>query len=175
MNTPPVSSSRPSRLRGNPPPPYRVYYQSPIGTLEILGSAAAITAINFLDSAPATPAQDELPAHLQTACRQLAEYFQGQRQTFDLPLEPAGTPFQQRVWQELLTVPYGRLLSYQDVANAIGNPHAVRAVGAANGQNPIPIVIPCHRILASDGKLTGYGGGLWRKEWLLRHEGSLLL
>ena len=153
---------------------YRAYYQSPIGTLEIMGNAAAITAINFLDAAPA-PTPDEPPPHLQAACRQLAEYFQGQRHTFDLPLEPAGTPFQQRVWQELLTVPYGRLLSYQDVANAIGNPQAVRAVGAANGQNPIPILIPCHRILASDGKLTGYGGGLWRKEWLLRHEGSLLL
>lgn len=172
MNTPSHSSSR---VGGKNLLSYRAYCQSPIGTLEILGSAAAITAINFLDSAPATPAQDELPTHLQAACRQLTEYFQSQRQTFDLPLKPAGTPFQQRVWQELLTVPYGRLLSYQDVANAIGNLQAVRAVGAANGQNPIPIIIPCHRILASDGKLTGYGGGLWRKEWLLRHEGSLLL
>jgi methylated-DNA-[protein]-cysteine S-methyltransferase len=86
-----------------------------------------------------------------------------------------GTAFQQRVWQQLLTVPYGQTVSYQEIANALGNPKAVRAVGAANGQNPISIIAPCHRIIGSNGALIGYGGGLWRKEWLLKHEGGLLI
>ncbi len=97
------------------------------------------------------------------------------RTTFDLPLDLRGTDFQKQVWTQLLTVPYGRTVSYQLIADAIGNPKAVRAVGAANGQNPISVIVPCHRIIGSDGQLVGYGGGLWRKEWLLKHEGALLL
>lgn len=151
---------------------YFAYYSSPIGVLEIAGTTTAITAVNFVDAAPA---QYETHPLTQATREQLDAYFRHRRETFDLPLEPEGTSFQRRVWQELLTVPYGRLLTYQDVADALGNPKATRAVGAANGQNPIPIIIPCHRIVGSGGKLTGYGGGLWRKEWLLRHEGALLV
>jgi len=88
-------------------------------------------------------------------------------------LQPEGTDFQKAVWQQLAAIPYGQTASYGDIARALGNPQAVRAVGAANGQNPISIIIPCHRVIGSNGKLTGYGGGLWRKEWLLEHEGRL--
>ena len=151
---------------------YYAYYESPIGVLEIAGTTTALTAVHFVDT---IPAHYETHPLMQAAREQLDAYFRHRRETFDLPLEPEGTPFQQRVWRELLTVPYGRLLTYQDVADAIGSPKATRAVGAANGQNPIPIIIPCHRIVGSGGKLTGYGGGLWRKEWLLRHEGVLLV
>lgn len=101
--------------------------------------------------------------------------FEAGRRTFDLPLEMAGTPFQQRVWQQLLTIQYGVTVSYMDIAIELDNPQGVRAVGAANGQNPISIIVPCHRVIGRGGKLTGYGGGLWRKEWLLKHEGALLL
>lgn len=92
-----------------------------------------------------------------------------------VPIVLGGTEFQRRVWRELTTIPFGRTASYQDVARAIGRPQAVRAVGAANGRNPISIIVPCHRVVGSDGRLTGYGGGLWRKEWLLKHEGAVLL
>ena len=109
--------------------------------------------------------------------RQLDAYFAGGLRSFDLPLELDGTPFQRQVWQQLLSVGYGQIASYQAIAHAIDNPKAVRAVGAANGRNPVAIIVPCHRIIGSGGrpKLTGYGGGLWRKEWLLRHEGALLV
>jgi methylated-DNA-[protein]-cysteine S-methyltransferase len=99
------------------------------------------------------------------------EYFEGSRKEFQLPLAPEGTDFQKRVWSELLNIPYGATCSYLDVARALGDANAIRAVGAANGRNPISIIIPCHRVIGADGSLTGYGGGLWRKEWLLRHEG----
>jgi methylated-DNA-[protein]-cysteine S-methyltransferase len=109
--------------------------------------------------------------------RQLAAYFAGDLRCFDLPLALDGTPFQRQVWQQLLSVGYGHTASYQAIAHAIDNPKAVRAVGAANGRNPVAIIVPCHRIIGSGArpKLTGYGGGLWRKEWLLRHEGVLLV
>ena len=105
--------------------------------------------------------------------RQLEEYFAGRRRQFDLPLDLHGTEFQKRCWQELLKIPYGETRSYADVARAIGNPSAVRAVGLANGQNPIAIIVPCHRVIGSDGSLTGYGGGLETKRKLLELEGAL--
>lgn len=103
---------------------------------------------------------------------QLAEYFAGTRREFDLPLHPAGTPFQQRVWTALRDIPYGETTSYGKTAAAIGEPGAARAVGLANGQNPLPIIVPCHRVIGADGSLTGYGGGLDTKRWLLAHEAS---
>jgi len=112
---------------------------------------------------------------LDAVRKQIDGYFAGRRTVFDLPLDLRGTDFQRRVWKQLLTVPFGQTATYLDIALALGNPQAVRAVGAANGQNPVSVIVPCHRIIASNGKLTGYGGGLWRKEWLLRHEGALLL
>jgi methylated-DNA-[protein]-cysteine S-methyltransferase len=112
---------------------------------------------------------------VREAVRQLTAYFAGELRAFDLPLDMVGTEFQKRVWHELLTIPYGEIRSYRRVAHAIGAPHAVRAVGAANGANPIPIVVPCHRVIGSSGKLTGYGGGLPLKKRLLDLEGCNML
>jgi methylated-DNA-[protein]-cysteine S-methyltransferase len=106
------------------------------------------------------------------AIRKVDEYFRGARKKFSLKLLPQGTPFQKLVWQQLKRIPYGKVVSYGDVARAIGKPHAFRAVGNANNKNPIGIIIPCHRVIGSDGKLVGYGSGIWRKEWLLKHEKS---
>jgi len=148
------------------------YLQSPVGLIELGATADAITALYFVEQPRQSVKSTPL---LAAATAQLTEYFAGQRQHFELPLAFHGTDFQQRVWRALLTVPHGEATSYQRIADAIGNSKAVRAVGAANGQNPISIIAPCHRIIGSDGTLTGYGGGLWRKEWLLRHEGYLLI
>jgi methylated-DNA-[protein]-cysteine S-methyltransferase len=109
---------------------------------------------------------------LDEARRQLVAYFAGRLTTFDLPLAPNGTEFQRRVWSELTKIPFGTTISYAQLARRAGNDVAVRAVGAANGRNPIPIIVPCHRVIGSDGSLTGFGGGLPRKQWLLRHEGA---
>jgi O-6-methylguanine DNA methyltransferase len=103
-------------------------------------------------------------------CAQLGAYFRGERRSFDLPLSMAGTPFQQRVWQALRDIPFGETVSYGEVARRIGAPDAFRAVGAANGQNPVPIIVPCHRVIGASGALTGFGGGIERKRWLLDHE-----
>ncbi|WMC10182.1 methylated-DNA--[protein]-cysteine S-methyltransferase [Oceanimonas pelagia] len=141
---------------------------SPCGPLRIEASPQAITGILFLDEdVPVLPPTSPL---LAEACRQLNAYFTGQLTRFTLSLAPAGTAFQQQVWQALLTIPWGEQRSYGEVASAIGNPRAVRAVGAANGRNPIPILIPCHRVIGANGSLTGYAGGLERKRWLLAHE-----
>lgn len=147
---------------------YRGYLKTEIGWVEVSGTRDAITGINFVDE-KYPDADDNSPA-VQAGVRQLSEYFRGERTTFDLPLEFRGTEFQKKVWRALLDVPYGKTASYGDIARAIGNPKAVRAVGGANAKNPISIVAPCHRVIGSNGKLTGYGGGLWRKEWLLAHE-----
>ena len=147
-------------------------YESPIGLIEIGGTSEAVTSLNFVEQH-----RDECEPNLivREATQQVSEYFLGTRREFSLPIYLEGTDFQKLVWQQLLTVPFGRTVSYQNVGNAIGKPRAVRAVGAANGQNPISIIVPCHRVVGSEGSLIGYGGGLWRKEWLLRHEGVLLL
>jgi len=148
------------------------YYTSPIGLIELGATEEALALLYFVEE----PRHDsESTAILETTQQQLTEYFARTRQDFDLPLLFLGTEFQQRVWRQLLTVPYSKTESYQAIANALGNPKAVRAVGAANGQNPISIIAPCHRIIGSNGRLIGYGGGLWRKEWLLKHEGYLLV
>lgn len=149
---------------------YKTRYQSPVGSLEIEATDTAVTAIRFAE-APAEPSGSSTDALvLQTCVRQLDEYFKGQRTLFDLPLQLGGTEFQQTVWRELMTIPFGQTISYGELARRIGNPKAVRAVGLANGKNIINIVIPCHRVIGGNGKLTGYGGGLDRKAWLLAHE-----
>ena len=158
-----------------------------IGTQPTDGEAGASAQITAVPAAN-DPVQFDGPARsgahplLLEAQRQLAAYFAGELRHFDLPLAMEGTAFQRQVWQQLRSVEYGETASYQAVADAIGNPKAVRAVGAANGRNPVAIIVPCHRIIGSSRagsgarpKLTGYGGGLWRKEWLLRHEGALLI
>jgi methylated-DNA-[protein]-cysteine S-methyltransferase len=111
---------------------------------------------------------------LEHARRQLAEYFARSRATFDLPLDAVGSVFQRRVWDALRAIPYGTTVSYSELARRLGDSRATRAVGAANGRNPIPIIVPCHRVVGARGELTGFGGGLDRKRWLLEHEGALL-
>jgi methylated-DNA-[protein]-cysteine S-methyltransferase len=151
---------------------HRTYYQSPIGLIEIAGTEEAIQAVDFVEKAGEASA--EIPLLLRTCLRQIEEYFQGKRREFQLLLRLEGTDFQKKVWQELIKIPYGKTASYGEIAKAIGNEKAVRAVGQANHRNPIAIVIPCHRVIGHDGSLTGYGGGLWRKEWLLRHEAKCM-
>lgn len=146
-------------------------YASPIGWVQVTVTSAGVASLQFVDESAAGVKAEGI---LGAALSQLEEYFTGKRRTFDLPLALAGTDFQRAVWQHLLTIPYGQTTSYGEVAQAIGRPMAVRAAGAANGRNPIAIIVPCHRVVGADGSLTGYGGGLWRKEWLLRHEGARL-
>jgi methylated-DNA-[protein]-cysteine S-methyltransferase len=150
---------------------------SPIGELTLTASDAALTGVFFPTSRHGKPPapNGETSDVLAEARRQLEEYFSGTRQTFDLPLEPTGTPFQLQVWELLRRIPYGATTSYGALAKQLGDPTASRAVGAANGQNPIPIIVPCHRVIGSNGDLTGFGGGIERKRWLLKHEGALLL
>lgn len=141
--------------------------QTPIGWLNIVADESAVVAIEF----DANPDSSETPnAVSRQCCEQLVAYFNGEIQDFDVPLKMNGTDFQRQVWQALNHIPYGETCSYGDIANRIGNPKAVRAVGAANGKNPIPIIVPCHRVIGSSGKLTGYAGGLDLKVWLLEHE-----
>ena len=168
------------------------HYDSPIGAIEIHVTDTAVSRLEFVGELPTDSAIRNTPyaaskpsgAHplREEVQRQLAAYFAGALHRFDLPLTLDGTPFQRQVWQQLLSVAYGETASYQAIADAIDNPKAVRAVGAANGRNPVAIIVPCHRVIGSNRagsgarpKLTGYGGGLWRKEWLLRHEGVLLV
>ncbi len=149
---------------------------SPLGLLRLIAREGAITHIRLpidpgpTPDSPAAGGDDPSSAILREAARQLDEYFVGQRRTFELPLAPEGTPFQRAAWAALTAIPFGETRSYGDQARAIGRPKAVRAVGGANGRNPIAIVVPCHRVIGSDGSLTGYGGGEAAKRWLLAHE-----
>ena len=147
---------------------HRAFYDSPIGCVEITGTEQGILSVDFLD----TPckASSDIPGCLASCVRQIAEYFKGTRKEFTLDLVLQGTAFQRRVWSALRRIPYGKTASYRDIARAIGNEKAVRAVGNANGRNRIPIIIPCHRVIGSSGDLVGFASGLWRKEWLLNHE-----
>ena len=144
------------------------YYKTPIGTAKIVGNKNGISAITVIDDKVETTLN--IPESLQNCMQQLDEYFNGSRTAFQLKLNPEGTLFQKKVWNELLTVSYGKTRSYLEQSKKLGDPKAIRAVASANGKNPIWIVIPCHRIIGSDGSLTGYAGGLWRKKWLLAHE-----
>lgn len=149
------------------------YLTTPVGRLRLLSSGSELVRIEFEGREIRTADQHEASDPVLVDCAaQLSEYFQGTRRVFHLPLGAAGTDFQQRVWQALGTIPYGQVRSYGDLARAIGNASAVRAVGAANGRNPLPIVVPCHRVIGSDGRLTGFAGGLGIKEALLRLEGA---
>jgi len=149
---------------------YGLLMESPIGPLRLESDGERITALAF--DATGT-SSEEMPAVLLEGKRQLEEYFAGMRREFGLQLATNGTAFQQRVWEAVKAIPSGSTSSYQRIAAQIGGNAMARAVGAANGANPIPIIIPCHRVIGADGKLTGYVGGLWRKQWLLRHEGAL--
>ncbi len=144
------------------------YLDSPIGQLRLVSDGRHITAIEF-EGMHQTSSGDvqQTDAALEACASQLGEYFSGERRDFDLPLAPGGTDFQNAVWSMLREIPYGALRSYRDIAKSLANPKAVRAVGAANGRNPIPIVVPCHRVIGSDGSLTGFAGGLEVKKALL--------
>lgn len=144
------------------------YINTPLGVGKIEGDAHGISEISIVES-------DEeitqvIPEVLEEAVYQLREYFEGTRQEFDLDLNPEGTDFQKKVWQALLEIPFGRTVSYLDLAKNLKDPKAIRAIAAANSKNPLWIVVPCHRVIGSDGSLTGYAGGLHRKQWLLDHE-----
>jgi methylated-DNA-[protein]-cysteine S-methyltransferase len=156
---------------------------TPIGELTLTATDTALTAVYFPTSRHGPPPaeragwieDDGTHPLLARARTQLEEYFAGSRTRFDLPLEAAGSLFERRVWDALLAIPFGSTTSYGEVARRLGDPRATRAVGAANGKNPIPIIVPCHRVIGADGDLTGFGGGIERKRWLLAHEGALSL
>ncbi|MCH6256288.1 methylated-DNA--[protein]-cysteine S-methyltransferase [Puniceicoccaceae bacterium K14] len=150
-------------------------YNSPIGNLHISANNRGLTGIHYPKDA-VEELQNSSPSnpHLKSAFRELDLYFSGKLQTFDTPLDAVGTPFQKSVWNELSKLPFGTTVCYGEIAERIGNLKASRAVGLANNRNPISIIVPCHRVIGKDGKLIGYGGKIWRKEWLLKHEGILL-
>ena len=147
-------------------------FVSPIGNLQLrFNSDHELTTIQFMDEGLPLPDHTDFGIDgIKVALNQLAEYFDGRRTKFDLRLSPSGTEFQKKVWNQLMRIPYGRTLSYKEMARQLGDPKVVRAAASANGKNPIPIIIPCHRVIGSDSSLTGYAGGLHRKKWLLEHE-----
>lgn len=152
---------------------YRAYTESPLGLIEISASEEGILSLLFENKIqhPLQPtAPEEQPEFLKEALRQISEWLEGKRFSFTLPLAPAGTPFQIRVWEELTKIPFGETSTYGRLAHQLGQPAAIRAVASAIGRNPLNIIIPCHRVVGSQGQLTGYGGELWRKAWLLRFE-----
>lgn len=152
------------------------YINSPIGVLKLEATDKALTAIKFSDDGQNAVTQPEpASAILEKARSQLKEFFNGRRQEFDIPLAPEGTDFEQQVWNQLKNIPFGKSITYTQLAQKLGDSNKVRAVGRANGQNPLPIIIPCHRVIGANNKLTGYAGGVERKRWLLQHEGVLLL
>lgn len=158
---------------------FRKFYESPLGVLELIADENALRGL-FMPEHKGKPdwvtKAKDVESHpiLDLTCKQLREYFEEVRMSFDLPLRTNGTEFQCLVWDFLQKLPYGVTVSYSELAQSLGKPSAVRAVGAANGKNPIGIIIPCHRVIGANGSLTGYAGGTGRKEWLLRHEGVSL-
>ncbi|MCX6282528.1 MAG: methylated-DNA--[protein]-cysteine S-methyltransferase [Bacteroidetes bacterium] len=145
----------------------RAFLRTPIGFIEITGTAKGLKSLYFLDFKVKVP---RVPHELKDAVDQLHEYFIGERKNFSLDLDLEGSAFQLKVWSELIKIPYGSTISYHELARRIGNPSAFRAVGGANATNPVSVIIPCHRVLGTNGRLVGYAGGLKRKKWLLEHE-----
>lgn len=143
------------------------YLETPMGILQLQADITGLSAIGFVEERQTTSKRSKIT---DQAKQQLREYFAGHRQEFDLPTSVKGTEFQQQVWQQLSQIPYGQTCSYQDIANRLDKPKAVRAVGGANGKNPLTIVVPCHRVVGANGSLTGYAWGVSRKKYLLKHE-----
>ncbi len=153
--------------------PNTYFYNTPIGTLEIIGDGDGIVSMTFQDEY--TDTSEDLDSEVIKQCfLELEQYFAGERKFFDMKINPFGTDFQMKVWQRLMQIPYGETISYEALSIDLGDVKAIRAVAAANGKNRLPIVIPCHRVIGKDGGLTGFAGGLDRKEWLLKHEGALI-
>ncbi len=148
-----------------------VFIPSPLGTTKIVGDENGVSVISILQDGELSK---KIPKELKEAVTQLNEYFEGKRQNFDFNINPQGTEFQQKVWNELVKIPFGKTMSYLDLSKKLGDVKAIRAVASANGKNPLWIVVPCHRVIGTDGSLTGYAGGLWRKKWLLEHESPSL-
>jgi methylated-DNA-[protein]-cysteine S-methyltransferase len=152
------------------------YYQSPLGTMQLEASESVLVSAKFLsDEISEKQNQSGGSEIIVKTIFQLTEYFAGNLKKFDLPLLFSGTDFQEQVWSEVLKIPYGETVTYGQLADRLGSRELVRAVGNANGNNPLGIIVPCHRVIGSQGELIGYAGGLWRKQWLLEHEGSQLL
>ncbi len=147
-----------------------VFINTPLGTAKIKGDELGVSVISILQEGEISKV---IPVELKDAVKQLQEYFDGKRTTFNFPINPKGTDFQQKVWKALLEIPYGKTTSYMELSKKLGDVKAIRAVASANGKNPLWIVVPCHRVIGSDGSLTGYAGGLWRKKWLLEHENPM--
>lgn len=147
-----------------------VYIKTPLGSAKITGDENGIAVISISDEEEVSL---EIPMVLQQAVIQLNEYFEGKRNDFSFILNPKGTDFQQKVWHALIEIPFGKTMSYLELSKKLGDVKAIRAVASANGKNPLWIVVPCHRVIGTDGSLTGYAGGLWRKKWLLEHENPI--
>ena len=143
------------------------FIESPLGITKIIGDEYGISIISVLSQGEVST---KIPKNLKECVSQLQEYFDGNRNDFTFKMNPQGTDFQQKVWQELLNIPFGKTMSYLELSKKLGDVKAIRAVASANGRNPLWIVVPCHRVIGTDGSLTGYAGGLWRKKWLLEHE-----
>ena len=143
------------------------YIKTPLGIAKIMGDEDGVSIISVLDEGEIS---NTIPVILQEAVSQLNDYFEGKRTDFTFKLNPSGTEFQQKVWKGLLEIPFGKTMSYLELSKKLGDVKAIRAVASANGKNPLWIVVPCHRVIGTDGALTGYAGGLWRKKWLLEHE-----
>jgi methylated-DNA-[protein]-cysteine S-methyltransferase len=157
--------------------PCHTTIDTPLGPLILVASDGGLREVRFPNGRPVGPADGpDDPDHpvLASAAQQLGEYFDGSRQVFELPLDPQGSPFQLAAWQALRTIPYGETVSYGEQARRLGHDGKARAIGAANGSNPIPVIVPCHRVIGADGSLTGFGGGLAAKAWLLHHERRVL-
>ena len=144
------------------------FVNTPVGIAKIIGNKDGITSITILNTDETIT--DIVPEELQDCVYQLQEYFKGKRERFSLKTNPKGTTFQKKVWEALQTIPYGKTISYLELSQQLGDVKAIRAVANANGKNPLWIIVPCHRVIGSDGSLTGYAGGLYRKQWLLEHE-----
>ncbi len=143
------------------------FIKTPLGFANIQGDENGISVISVLSDGEIST---EIPENLQEAVSQIKEYFDGNKKNFTFKINPKGTDFQQKVWQELTNIPFGKTISYLDLAKKLGDPKVIRAAASANGKNPLWIVVPCHRVIGTDGSLTGYAGKLWRKKWLLEHE-----
>ena len=150
---------------------YTSYYSCPLGQLKLQCSDEYLQAVLFMKEEQ-QGITDEHPL-LEKCLLQLDEYFDGKRKEFELPLLQTGTDFQQKVWHELMNIPFGKTISYQEMSRRLGDPKVIRAAAAANGKNHVAIVVPCHRVIGSNRELVGYGGGLWRKKWLLEHENKI--
>jgi len=151
------------------------YYHSPVGLIRISGNDQYITEIHFIDNIAKPPIdrKKQMPQMVIQCIEELIQYFHGQRKNFEIPINQGGTEFQQRVWNELSAIPFGKTISYLELSRRLGDSKAIRAAAAANGRNNVAIVVPCHRVIGSNNSLVGYAGGLWRKKWLLEHEAKL--